>query len=301
MEKEINIFDTVTFKDGRFELEVSVSPSEETVWLTAEEMALLFEVQRSAVVKHSLNIIATGELDGSTCSVLEQVHLEGSRKVKRKVNYYNLDMIIAVGYRVNSRRGTLFRRWANSILKQYLLKGYSIDSTRVLVSQENYINLVNIVNRIDERQQKLITRVEKLEETDSKTGHKLFFQGQLYDAVSCIERIISKAEESLILIDGYVNRQTLDLLSKKQNLVEVIIITSESGSKITQMEFDSFNRQYGVLSIRYSKEFHDRFLILDRKELYHIGSSIKDAGKKTFGISKIDDVVYIETLLSRVS
>jgi len=156
-------YELVKFVDGSFELEVSVSPSEDTVWLTAEEMALLFDVQRTAIVKHALNVIRSNELPDSTCSILEQVHIEGGRPVKRKTKRYNLDMIIAVGYRVNSKRGTIFRQWANKILKSYMLKGFAVEPSRVLVSQENYLDLVNVVNRIDSTQTDLIGRVEKLE------------------------------------------------------------------------------------------------------------------------------------------
>ena len=156
-------YEIVKFVDNGFELEVNVSPLEDTVWLKAEEMALLFGVQRPAIVKHIANIIESKELDQSTCSILEQVQNEGGRFVNRVTKIYNLDMIIAVGYRVNSKRGTIFRQWANKILKQYLLKGYAIDSSRVLVTQENYMNLVNVVNRIDSTQSELMTRVEKLE------------------------------------------------------------------------------------------------------------------------------------------
>lgn len=301
MKTETCNYDIVRFKDGNFELEVSVSPWEETVWLDIGQLSLLFGVKVPALVKHIANIIDSEELDNSTISILEKVQIEGNRKVTRKTKIFNLDMIIAVGYRVNSRRGTIFRRWANSVLKQYMLKGYSIDSSRVLVTQENYLNLVNAVNRIDDRQHNLITRVEKLEGKEAETGHKLFFQGQLYDAVSCIERIISGARESIILIDNYADRQTLDLLTKKRSGVSVRLFSTEAGLSITEKELKSFNCQYGNLTVKITNEFHDRFIILDRDELYHCGASVKDAGRKTFGISKIDDDNYLKSLLERVS
>ena len=131
-------YELVKFVDNGFELEVNVSPGEETVWLDVNQLAMLFEVQVPAVVKHIANILASRELEPSTISILEKVQTEGNRKIKRKSKIYNLDMIIAVGYRVNSKRGTLFRRWANSVLKQYLLKGYAIDQSRVIFSLENY-------------------------------------------------------------------------------------------------------------------------------------------------------------------
>ena len=150
-------YEIVKFVDNGFELEVNVSPREETVWLTVDQLAQLFGVQVPAIVKHVSNIISSGELELSTISILEKVQNEGRRRIRRN-KIYNLDMIIAVGYRVNSKRGTIFRQWANRVLKQYMLKGYSIDSSRVLVTQENYLDLVNVVNRIDSTQSELITR-----------------------------------------------------------------------------------------------------------------------------------------------
>ena len=151
-------YEIVKFVDNGFELEVNVSPREETVWLTVDQLAQLFGVQVPAIVKHVSNIISSGELELSTISILEKVQNEGRRRIRRRNKIYNLDMIIAVGYRVNSKRGTIFRQWANRVLKQYMLKGYSIDSSRVLVTQENYLDLVNVVNRIDSTQSELITR-----------------------------------------------------------------------------------------------------------------------------------------------
>ena len=119
-------YELIKFNDGEFSLDVTVSPNDETMWLRPEDMALLFDVNRPAIVKHISNILSDGELEGSTCSILEQVQREGNRIIKRKIKYYNLDMIISVGYRVNSRRGIIFRRWANQVLKQYLLNGWHI-------------------------------------------------------------------------------------------------------------------------------------------------------------------------------
>ncbi|MBR2282654.1 MAG: virulence RhuM family protein [Spirochaetales bacterium] len=301
MGNEINRYEVVKFTDGGFELEVSVSPQEETVWLTQEQISLLFDVDLSRVSRHINKIYSEEELaSDSTLAENAIVQKEGSRFISRKVKMYNLDMIIAVGYRVNSKRGTLFRRWANSVLKQYMLKGYSIDPARVLVTQENYLDLVKVVNRIDSRQENLASRLEKLEEKNSESGHRLFFKGQLYDAVSCIGRIISEAKESIVLIDNYVDGQTLDLMTKKGKSVTVTFITSNTGSRITPKELDSFHRQYGKLDILFSNEFHDRFLILDGRRLYHIGASLKDAGRKTFGLSEIDDSKYLENLLTRI-
>ena len=192
-------YEIVKFVDNGFELEVNVSPSEETVWLTVNQLAQLFDVQVPAIVKHVSNIISSKELELSTISILEKVQIEGGRSVKRETKIYNLDMIIAVGYRVNSKRGTIFRQWANRILKQYMLKGYAIDTSRVLVTQENYLDLVNVVNRIDSTQSELVARVEKLENKYPELNEKVLWDGHMWDAVSCLEDLISKAESSIIL------------------------------------------------------------------------------------------------------
>lgn len=297
---ESSKYEVVKFVDGGFELEVNVSPAEETVWLTADQMAMLFNVTRTAIVKHSNNIISSGELENSTCSILEQVQTEGSRLVNRKNKVYNLDMVIAVGYRVNSKRGTIFRRWANTVLKQYLLHGYAIDSSRVLVSQENYLNLVNVVNRIDSNQEKLTSRVDALEAKDNGPDNKVFFDGQLWDAVSCIENLLAKAEKRIILIDNYIDRQTLDLLSRKKTGVNVTVITGERGCNLTKKEISAFQTQYGELTIRFSNIFHDRFIVLDEENLYYCGASLKDAGKKVFAIGKINDTSYLNETLRRI-
>lgn len=210
-------------------------------------------------------------------------------------------MIIAVGYRVNSKRGTIFRRWANTVLRQYLLRGYAIDSSRVLVTQENYLNLVNVVNRIDSNQEKLTSRVDALEAKSNEVDNKVIFDGQLWDAVSCIENLLCKAKKSIILIDNYIDRQTLDLLSKKKTGVNITIITNERGCNLTKKEISAFQAQYGELTMSYSDKFHDRFIILDEEKLYYCGASLKDAGKKTFAIGKINDSICLNEILRRLA
>ena len=294
-------YELVKFVDGSFELEVNVSPVEETVWLTQQQMAMLFDVDQSQISRHITTIYKEEELVKEvTYAENALVQVEGQRRIKRKIQFYNLDMIIAVGYRVNSKRGTAFRQWANKILKQYMLKGFAIEPSRVLVSKENYLDLVNVVNRIDRTQTDLIGRVERLEDKYPDLGQRIFFKGQMWDASSCIEQILEKAEREIILIDSYVDRRTLDMLSRKKAGVTVLLFTSASGNRITEKELNDFNVQYPLLEIRITDEFHDRFLILDRKNMYHIGASIKDAGKKAFEISINEDPKILEGILSRL-
>ena len=144
-------YKTVKFKDDELELDVNVSTMDDTVWLTVEQIARLFERDRSVIIKHIKNILFDKELDNSTCAFFAQVQIEGSREITRKVEYYNLDMIISVGYRVKSKRGIIFRKWATNVLKEFLLKGYAINENRLVVSNENYIELRNEVVSINDR------------------------------------------------------------------------------------------------------------------------------------------------------
>ena len=157
-------YELVRFVDGNFELEVNVSPEEDTVWLSQEQMAELFETTKQNISIHISNIYKEGELDSRTVKDFFTVRIEGIRKVKRSISIYNLDMIISVGFRVKSKRGITFRRWALGILRQYMLRGFAVEPSRVLVSRENYLDLVNVVNRIDSTQTDLVGRVERLEE-----------------------------------------------------------------------------------------------------------------------------------------
>ncbi len=169
-----------------------------------------------------------------------------------------------------------------------------------MVTNENYLNLVNVVTDMKSSQLRLEDRVEKLEDRYPDIGNKIFFLGQMWDATSCIEQIISKAKESIILIDNYVDRITLDMLLRKKPKVPVSIYTMKRHCNLSEKEKSDFRVQYGPLSINYTDEFHDRFLILDRKELYHIGASIKDAGKKAFEISKNEELTILKSILERL-
>ena len=181
-----------------------------------------------------------------------------------------------------------------------MLRGYAIDSSRVLVTRENYLDLVNVVNRIDSTQSELVARVEKLENKYPELNEKVLWDGHMWDAVSCLENLISKAESSIILIDDYVDRQTLDILSKKKLQTRAIIVTDDRNSNLTQKEIAAFEKQNGSLTIKNSRIFHDRFLILDNKELFYCGASLKDAGRKVFALGRIHDGEYLCGILSRI-
>ncbi|MBP3503614.1 MAG: virulence RhuM family protein [Bacilli bacterium] len=274
MEQE---YDLVKFIDGELELDITVSPYEETIWMSANQMACLFRKDCKTIRKHINNIFKDEELnyDNNT----QKMRVDG---VKQLVCMYSLDVIISVGYRVKSIVGVKFRIWANQILKGYLLRGYVINPRRVVVSNENYIELKNEVISINNRLLKLEDKV-----LDKEYGfNKIFYNGQFYDAYAIIQKIFESATKEIIIIDNYLDRTILDRLVVKKKNVKVIIYTNKSTSKLIDSDIHAFNKQYSSLSVRYIKKVHDRYIIIDREKLYHIGHSIKDLGKKIFSISE---------------
>jgi len=258
-------YELVKFADD--ELEVSVSPKEITVWLTQKQMAILFNVSVDNISLHIKNILKE-ELD---YSVVEESSITASDGKNYKTKLYNLDMIISVGYRVKSKRGVMFRKWANQVLKEYLLKGYAINENRVIVSNENYVELRNEVASINNRLVKLEDKV-----FDKSYGvNKIFFDGQFYDAYTLIQSLFESASNEIIIIDNYTDRTILDRLTSKEQNVNVIIYTDKSKSKITINDINFYNNQYSNLSIRYTKKVHDRYIILDQTKLYHLVIQLK--------------------------
>ena len=291
----MNKYEIVKFNNDSVEVDVTVSPLEETVWLTQEQMALLFNVNVPAINKHIRNIISENELEeSSTISKMEIVRYEGNRRIKRNINIYNLDMIISVGYRVNSVEGIKFRKWANKVLKEYLLTGYVINEERSLVTNENYVRLINKVESLDERVSNIENKYKPLEFKASQ----LFFDGQLYDAYTLIQSLFESANNEIIIIDNYVDRTLLDRLVIKNRNVQVIIYTSIN-TRLLGRDVNTFNSQYGGLDVRYTTNVHDRYIIIDQNKIYHLGHSIKDLGKKIFSISESDSNL-ISKLLSNI-
>ena len=289
----IEKYELVKFIDGEFELEVNVSPNEETIWMTLDEIAILFERDRSVIGKHIRKIYLENELNENRTRAKNARHLEDGRVYK--VDIYNLDVIIAVGYRVNSKRGTLFRIWANQILKGYLLKGYVINENRVIVSNENYIELKNEVTSINNRLLKIEDKVLEKE----YSLNKIFFNGEFYDSYTLIQQILESASSEIIIIDNYIDRSILDRLIIKGKNVNVIIYTNLSSCKLIDEDISKFNSQYGGLTIKFTKNVHDRYIIIDYDRLYHIGHSLKDLGKQIFSISELESGL-IKLLLNNI-
>jgi hypothetical protein len=275
-----NISNVVVYNDGEFELKVSVD--NEMIWLTQKQMADVFVVNIPAISKHIKNIYKDKELNKfSTVSILEIVQKEGNREVLRNVEHYNLDIILAIGYRTNSARAIKFRQWATSILKNYIQNGYVINSDKI--TNERFVNLEKDVNilKFQMSEVKSLVKNNKLE-----TNQGIFYDGQVYDSYSFILDLIKQAKNQIILIDNYIDDTVLTLFSKIPNIK--ITIYTNAISKQLKLDFDKYSKQYDNITLKIFLNSHDRFLILDKKDIYLIGASLKDLGKKWFAFSKMN-------------
>lgn len=253
------------------EMKLEVRLAEETVWLTQEQIAILFGTKRPAITKHLNNIYNSGELDrDSTCSILE--HMGNDGKQKYATRFYNLDAILSVGYRVNSRNATLFRRWANQVLKDYLLKGYAINQR---------------LNQLEQRVSRTEEKIDFFVRTSLPPVEGIFYDGQLFDAYKFATDLIRSAKESILLIDNYVDESVLLMLSKRGDGVSALVYTYKISDTLS-LDLEKHNSQYPAIEIRTYTKSHDRFLIIDNAEVYHIGASLKDLGRKMFAFSKLE-------------
>ena len=285
-------YEIVKFVDEEVKLDVNISPLEKTIWISIEQISVLFERDRSVISKHIKNIFLEGELlEDSVCAFF--AHTANDGKVYN-VKYYNLDVVISVGYRVKSKRGVLFRQWASNIIQDYLIKGYAINEERSLVTNENYVRLINKVESLDER----VSNIENNYKPHEFKNSQLFFDGQLYDAYTLIQSIFESANNEIIIIDNYVDRTILDRLVVKKSNAQVIIYTSIN-NRLLGRDINTFNSQYGGLDVRYTTNVHDRYIMIDQNKIYHLGHSIKDFGKKIFSISESDSNL-ISKLLSNI-
>ena len=284
-----NKYELVKFIDNDLELDITISPEEDNIWLSKNQIAELFDRDRSVISKHIKKILDDYECDEK--SNVQKMHIPNSDKL---VEFYSLDIIIAVGFKTNSKRAIIFRRWANKVLKEYLLQGYVINEKRSLVTNENYVRLINKVESLDER----VSNIENNYKPKEFENSQLFFDGQLYDAYTLIQSLFESADNEIIIIDNYVDRTILDRLVVKKNNVQVIIYTSIN-TRLLGRDINTFNSQYGGLDVRYTTNVHDRYIIIDQNKIYHLGHSIKDLGKKIFSISESDSNL-ISKLLSNI-
>ena len=262
--------------DEAVRLEVRLE--DETVWLTQAQIAELFQRDRTVITKHINNVFKEKELEEK--SNVHFLHIANSDK---PVKFFSLDVIISVGYRVKSVRGTQFRQWANKILKEYLLKGYSINQR--LNDMEYRMN--NKFFQIEKTIAEHDAKIDFFVRTSLPPVEGIFFDGQIFDAYKFATDLIKSAKCSLILIDNYVDESVLLMLSKRNSGVSATIYTHKINAQL-QLDLNKHNEQYPPIEVRTYKSSHDRFLIIDNTEVYHIGASLKDLGKKMFAFSKLD-------------
>ena len=265
--------------DEAVKLEVRLE--DETVWLTQGQMAELFQSTKQNISLHTNNIFKEKELEPD--AVVKESLTTASDGKKYRTKYYSLDVIISVGYRVKSQRGTQFRQWANRVLKDYLLKGYSINQ-----------RVDQLESKMD---QKLIAHDRQLEELTNKVDffvrtslppvEGIFFNGQIFDAYVFAAQLVKSASSSLLLIDNYVDESVLLLFSKRAPGVTATIYTQRITQQL-QLDLTRYNSQYTQIDIHTYQQAHDRFLIIDNTDVYHIGASLKDLGKKWFAFSKLN-------------
>ncbi len=253
-------------------LELEVRMENETVWLNRQQLSELFKRDIKTIGKHINNALKE-ELEGlATVANFATVQKEGNRTVIRQLEYYNLDMILSIGYRVKSQSGVKFRIWANKILKDYLLKGYVLNQ-----------RIENIEAKLTEHDEKINLFIK----TSLPPVEGIFFDGQLFDAYKFAADLIKSARKSIVLIDNYVDESVLMLLTKRNVHVTAVIYTAQI-SKQLALDLQRHNAQYEPVVIKQFRQSHDRFLLIDNKDIYHIGASLKDLGKKWFAFSKLN-------------
>lgn len=268
--------------DNQTSLEVRLD--NETVWLTQAQMVDLFGRDRTVITKHINNIFKENELTEKS-----NVHFLHNAISDKPVKYYSLDVIISVGYRVKSQRGTQFRIWANSILKNYLLKGYAIRQ-----------QFENFEKKLDKHDKILFEHEQKFDliiKTKLPPHEGIFYDGQIFDAYKFVSDIIKSAQKSIVLIDNYIDESVLHILSKRTNGVKTTIFTSKISKQI-QLDIEKFNGHYEPIEVKVFNKSHDRFLIIDHKTVYHVGASLKDLGKRWFAFSKME--ITANEILDRI-
>ena len=271
----------ILYRPNELAEHVEVRIDEETVWLNQEQIVQLFQRDQSVISRHIRNVFNEDELDEK--SNMQKMHIPNSDK---PVAFYNLDVIISVGYRVRSKQGTQFRIWANSVLKDYLLKGYSLNN-RMNRLEDNLESIKNKVNEIDfQINSNLIP------------NQGVFFDGQVFDAYELNSKIIRSAKKSIVLIDNYIDENTIAQLAKKEKNVSVTLLYKSHG-KTLLLDVQKAQEQYGNFELKLFPKSHDRFLIIDENDIYHLGASLKDLGKKWFAFSKMEKS-SVESIMNEI-
>jgi hypothetical protein len=269
----MNNGEIIIYQPNSLSHHIEVRLEDETVWLTQMQIVDLFKATKQNISLHINNVFKEGELQEEAVVKYSLTTANDGKKYKTKI--YNLDVIISVGYRVKSQRGTQFRVWANKILKEYLLKGYALNHRMGVL--ETKVNSLEIKN----------TEFNLILKTNLPPNQGIFYDGQIFDAHSFVSKIIKSAKKSITIIDNYIDESVLTLLSKRNKGVYATIYT-KSISKQLKLDLDRFQEQYEPVEVKEFAKSHDRFLIIDQQTVYHIGASLKDLGKKWFAFSKLN-------------
>jgi len=271
----------VIYQPGDKTSKLEVRLDGETVWLNRQQLSVLFGRDIKTIGKHISNVLKE-ELNEVRSSVVAKFAITATDGKTYRVEHYNLDMIISIGYRVKSKRGIQFRIWANKVLKDYLLKGYAVSNRLTLIEEKLYDH---------------DKKIEFLLDRGTLPEQGIFFDGQIFDAYKFTADLIKTAKTSLILIDNYVDETTLTLLGKRNKNVSCIIYTSNINKQLV-LDINKYNQQYPEIIVKTYKRVHDRFLIIDKEKIYHIGASLKDLGKRWFAFSKIK--LYPEDIIRKL-
>ena len=256
---------------------IEVRMGDETVWLTQQQMAELFNKDRTDISRHIRNIYKEGELEKDiTCAKFAHMGTEGDQQYEYTA--YNLDVIISVGYRVKSQRGTKFRQWANKVLKEYLLRGYAVNSRIAALEQH--------ATKQDMQIHELQNKVDFFVRTSLPPVEGIFFDGQIFDAYTFVSDLIRSAKKSIVLFDNYVDDTVLAMLDKRGVKVSATIYTQKIKQQLS-LDLEKHNAQYQPIEVKQFDKVHDRFLCID-STVYHIGASLKDLGRKWFAFSKME-------------
>ena len=281
----------IIYNNGNLNLAVNVAPEEETVWLNQRQIAELYETTRQNISWHINNVLNEGELGRTCCK--EYLHDVGDGRTFN-VTFYNLDVILAVGFRVKSPRAVEFRKWAFTTLEKYLLKGYVINEERTLVTKENYLGLVCRVDSLENR----MTRIEE-KEKHLFVEDLLVLDGEMFDSLVVVTRIIETAKESIVVVDPYVDIRTLNSFKSKRKDIPLRIVTSQKAN-LSKIDLEIFSEKYGDVFVEMDETYHDRYLIIDGELFYHIGGSVNYLGKRLSQITLIKDKDIIDALKKRL-
>ncbi len=277
----------IVYNDG--ELELKVSLENETVWLNRNQIAELFGRDVKTIGKHITNVFNDGELN--RIAVVANFATTAIDGKIYNIEYYNLDVIISIGYRVKSQKGVRFRQWATSVLKNYIQNGFVINSDRI--TNDRFVSLENEVKFLKSKVENISNSHEN---KTLKAKQGIFYDGQIFDAYVFVNDLLKSVVDEVILIDNYIDETVFTLFSKYPNIRTKIY--TQNISKQLKLDFEKYQKQYKNIELFEFKNSHDRFLIIDKKDIYHLGASLKDLGKKWFAFSKfeIENLKILEKL-----